>query len=148
MTEESTTPDLVLLLKRLSDAVGRRDPDAITALYAPNGVWDLSPIGAGTFEGHAAVRGFMEDWFGSYEEWEREAEELLDLGNGVALAVWLQRGRPVGSSGEVRQRYAAVLLCDDGKIARVTNYTNIDEARAAAERLAQERSLDSAGQTP
>jgi hypothetical protein len=28
---------------------------------------------------------------------------------------------------------------EDGKIARITNYTGIDEARAAAERLAQER---------
>jgi len=28
---------------------------------------------------------------------------------------------------------------EDGKIARITNYTDIDEARAAAERLAEER---------
>ena len=27
---------------------------------------------------------------------------------------------------------------EDGKIARITNYTDVDEARAAAERLAQE----------
>jgi ketosteroid isomerase-like protein len=140
--DESTASDAVQLLKLVSDAAGRRDLGAITALYAPDGVWDLSPIGMGTFEGHAAIRGFMEDWFGSYEEWEREAEELLDVGNGVAFAVWLQRGRPGGSSGEVRLRYAAVLLCEAGKIARVTNYTDIDEARGAAERLAQERAPD------
>ncbi len=139
MPDESTPSDQVLLLKWVSDAAARRDLDAIVALYAPDGVWDLSPLGMGTFEGHAAIRGFMEDWFGAYEEWEREAEEILDLGNGVALAVWLQRGRPGGSSGEVQLRYAAVLLCKDGKIARVTNYTDIHAARAAAERLAQER---------
>lgn len=139
MADEPMTPDLVPLLKRLADAVGRRDVDAITGLYAPDGVWDLSPVGMGTFEGHAAIRGFMEDWFSAYEEWEREAEELLDLGNGVAFAVWVQKGRPVGSSAEAQLRYAAVLLCDHGKFARVTNHTNIDEARAIAERLAHER---------
>ena len=88
--DESTASDAVQLLKLVSDAAGRRDLGAITALYAPDGVWDLSPIRMGTFEGHAAIRGFMEDWFGSYEEWEREAEELLDVGNGVAFAVWLR----------------------------------------------------------
>ncbi len=139
MAEESTTPDLMELWRQLSQAGHRRDVDGITAFYTRDGVWDMTPIGMGRFEGRAAIRGFMEDWLGSYEEWEREAEELLDLGNGVAFAVWLQRGRPVGSSGEVQLRYAAVLLCDDGKIARVTTYTDVDEARAAAERLAHER---------
>ena len=43
MADEPMTPDLVPLLKRLADAVGRRDVDAITGLYAPDGVWDLSP---------------------------------------------------------------------------------------------------------
>jgi ketosteroid isomerase-like protein len=60
------------------------------------------------------------------------------VGNGVAFAVWLQRGRPGGTSGEVEQRDAAVLLYEDGEIARLTNYSDIDEARAAAERLGEE----------
>lgn len=130
---------MVALLTRLSNAIDSRDLDAITALYAPDGVWDLSPVGMGRFEGHAAIRGFMEDWFGAYEEWEREAEELRHLGNGVALAVWFQKGRPVGSTAETHLRYAAVLVCDEGRFSQVTNYTDIDEARAAAEGLAEER---------
>ena len=51
----------------------------------------------------------------------------------------VQKGRPVGSSGEVQLHYGTVSVWEDGKIARITNYTDIDEARAAAERLAQER---------
>ena len=53
-------------------------------------------------------------------------------------AVDLQHGRPSGSDGFVRFRYAAVSTWADGLIALQTNYTDIDEARAAAERLAQE----------
>ena len=139
MSEESTTSDLVELQKRLTDAARSRDLDAITAFYAPDAVWDMSPMGMGAFEGQAAVRGFLEDWFVSYEEYEFEAEEILDLGNGVGFRVLVQKGRLLGSSGEVELRYAAVSVWEDGKIARITNYNDIDEARAAAERLAEER---------
>jgi ketosteroid isomerase-like protein len=139
MAEESTTPDLVELQKRLTDASDRRDLDAIAALYAPGGVWDMSPLGVGIFEGLAAARGFWKDWFASYEDYELEAEEILDTGNGVGFRVLVQKGRPVGSSGEVVLRYAAVSVWEDGKVVRMTNYTDIDEARAVAERLARER---------
>jgi len=91
------------------------------------------------FEGEAAARGFIEDWWTSYQESEFAAEETLDLGNGVGFRVLVQKGRPVGSSSEVQLRYGTVSVWEDGKIARITNYTDIDEARAAAERLAQER---------
>jgi ketosteroid isomerase-like protein len=139
MPEESTTPDLVELQKRLTAATNRGDVDAVVAFYAPDAVYDMSAVGMGIFEGHAGARGFIEDWWTSYEKSEFEAEETLDLGNGVGFRVLVQRGRPVGSSGEVQLRYGAVSVWEDGKIARITNYTDIDEARAAAERLAQER---------
>ena len=139
MTEESTTPDLVALWKQVDRATNRGDVDGILALYAADAVWDMSPIGMGTFEGHAAIRGFFEDWFASYEQYESDVEEILDLGNGVGFRVLTQKGRPVGSTGEVELLYAAVSRWEDGKIKRITNYSNIDEARAAAERLAHER---------
>jgi len=139
MSEESTTRDLVELQSRQTEAANRRDVDALVALYAPNGVWDMSPMGMGAFEGQAAVRDFYEDWFAAYEEYEVKAEEILDLGNGVGFRILIQKGRPVGSSGEVELRYAAAGVWEDGKIVRMTNYNDIDAARAAAERLAQER---------
>jgi hypothetical protein len=51
--------------------------------------------------------------------------------------VIIQKGRPAGSGGEVRLRYGAVAVWLDGAIVRITNYGDIDEARAAAERLAK-----------
>jgi ketosteroid isomerase-like protein len=63
----------------------------------------------------------------------------LCLGNAVTFAVILRRGRVVGSSGSVQLRYASVAEWRDGLIVRKTTYHDIDEARAAAERLAQER---------
>jgi ketosteroid isomerase-like protein len=139
MPEESTTPDLVEPARQLTEAGNRRDLDRIMDVYALDAVRELSPMGMGTFKGHASFRGFLEDWFGAYEQFEMRTGEILDLGNGVTLAVIFQKGRPVGSSGEVQLRYAAVNMWEDGKIVRTTNYTDIDEGRAAAERLAKER---------
>src|SRR5436305_9544834 len=140
MREESTTPDLVELGRGLFAAANRRDFDAILLRYAPDAVWDMNPLGGlGSFEGHVAIRGFWEDWYASYEDLEIEPAELLDLGNGVGFTVVIQKGRPVGSSAEVRLRYALVSVWLEGLIVRLTNYTDIDEARATAERLAQSR---------
>ena len=139
MSDESTAPDLVELQNRLTAAAQSRDLDAMAGFYAPDGVYDMSPIGMGVFAGRAAGLGFIKDWWGSYEEFEFEAEETLDLGAGVGFRVVIQKGRPVGSRGEVQLRYAAVGLWEDGKIVRMTNYNDIDAARAAAERLAEER---------
>jgi hypothetical protein len=65
--------------------------------------------------------------------------EVLGLGNGVVFDVWLQHARPVDSSGHVQMRGAAVSVWTEGMLARRTLYTDIDEARAAAKRLAEER---------
>src|SRR2546421_12056238 len=138
MPEESTTPDLVELTRRVLEAANRRDFDVLMSFFASDAVWEGAGLGT-TFEGLAAIRGFWEDWFASYGELGIEQEEILDLGNGVVFAVLIQKARLVGGSGEVRLRYAAVGVWADGLVVRVTNYTDLDEGRAAAERLAQER---------
>jgi ketosteroid isomerase-like protein len=137
--EESTRPDLVELNRAFIEAANRRDVDAFMSFWGPDPVSFTSGAGLGTFEGIAAVRGFFEDWISSYEEFEMVAEEIVDLGNGVTYAILRQRGRPVGSSGEVRLRFASVGFSVNGLYVRVKAYPDIDEARAAAERLAEER---------
>jgi hypothetical protein len=44
-----------------------------------------------------------------------------------------------GSGGSVEFRDARVFPCADGPIERVNTFLDVDEARAAAERLAEER---------
>ena len=109
------------------------------SFYAPHAVWDMSQGGLPVIEGREAIRDFFEEWLGAYDEYEQQAEEIQDLGNGVAFAVFLQRARPTGSSGWVEFRDARVLLWADGLIERVNAFLDIDEARAAAECLAEER---------
>ena len=137
MSEESTTPDPVELVRRTSEAANRRDLDAVVSSFAEDAVFDGRAAGT-FFEGRPAIRRFLEDWFGTYEELELGLEEVRDLGNGVVFAVVVQNGRPAGSAGHLRQREGWVFVWVRGLIARLTTY-EVDEARAAAERLAQER---------
>ena len=139
MSEKAATPDLVERSRLAFTAASRRDLDTLMTFYASDAVLDLSDLGLGTFEGHPAIRGFLEDWHANYEELEIAPEEILDLGNGVIFSVIAQKGRPVGSSGDVQQRQAIVLVWVAGLFVRITHYGDIDEARAAAERLAEER---------
>ena len=140
MPEPSTSADLVEFTRRSIEAANRGDFDALLRGYAPDVVWDVNPLGGlGTFEGHVAIRRFLEDWHSNYEELEIAPEEILDLGNGVIFSVIAQKGRPVGSRGDVLQRQAIVFVWVGGLFVRITHYGDIDEARAAAERLAEER---------
>ena len=137
MPEESTTPDLVELARGAVDAANRRDFDAGMSYFGPDCIWE-GWMGT-TFTGREAIRGNLEDVVGAFEAFAMEPEELLDLGGGVVLAVVLQSTRPAGSGDEWQGRVAFVSEWADGLIGRVTVYPNIDEGRAAAERLAQER---------
>jgi len=49
------------------------------------------------YEGRAALRGFLDEWFGYFAELRFEVEEFVVLDDGVVLAVVNQEGRPVGS---------------------------------------------------
>ena len=140
MPEEPTTPDLEETSRRSREALRRGDLDAAVAMYAPDVVWDVSLLGLqGVFEGREAIRGVLEDLRRPYEELEIVPEEFRDLGSGVTLNVYLARGRPRGSTGFVESRQASVATWANGLMERITTYPDIDQARAAAERLAQER---------
>jgi ketosteroid isomerase-like protein len=140
MSEESAAPhDLVQLTRAWLEAGTSGDLDRTLSFWGPDPVWDMSPMGMGVFEGLAAIRGFYTDWMGAYEDYRIEAEEIHDLGNGVTFGVVLQQGRPMGSAGTIQLRYGTCATWMDGKAVRVWNYTDIDEARTAAERLAEER---------
>ena len=125
------------LRQRLTDAINARNFNAVVSFYAPDAVFDQPTFGV--FEGRAAIRSFIEDWFGAYDEIETEVEERRDLGHGLALVVYVQRGRLRGSTRWVHARVAFVNAWVDGLIQRTTLYLDIDKARAAAERLAEER---------
>jgi ketosteroid isomerase-like protein len=83
------------LVRRQFEAGNRGDIDAVMSSFAVDAVLEGRALGD-IVEGQAAIRAFVEGWFGMYEELEFKLEEVHDLGNGVVLAVVLQEARPAG----------------------------------------------------
>jgi len=139
MAGEPTTPGLEELTRRLSDAFVRGDFDGAVAWFAPAAVYDASRLGLGVFEGRAAIRTLMKDWTRAYEHLEQSRAEFWELGSGGTFASWQNRGRLRDSSGSVDFHYGAEARWEHDLIQTITVYMDNDEARTAAERLAEER---------
>ena len=138
MSEQYTTPDLVERWRHAAEAAYRGDLDATMGIFAPDAVWEVQPLGI-SHRGAPAIRSFLEEWLGSYESYEDDQEEGLDLGNGVLFVVSRLDARPVGSPGRVQERWSFTVLWVADMVMRVTGRNDINEARAAAERLAASR---------
>jgi hypothetical protein len=136
MPEKSTTPDLEELTRRVVEAASRRDVDALLGFYSPRATLDSH---VGTFEGVDAIRAFLEDWWRGYEDYQISADEIVRLGEGAVLTISTQVARLVGGSESFRLHNGHIFRFEDELVVRVTVYHDIDEARAAAERLAKER---------
>lgn len=140
MSRDRSKASALELTRSSFEAANSGDYDLMMSFYGPDSVFDMAPWGLGTYAGLVAIRAFFEDWIGGFEAFEMRLEEALDLGHGVVFAVARQEARPAGSSTYLRLRHAAVSLWRDGVAARVENYRDLDQGRAAAERLA--RSMD------
>ncbi len=136
MSKPSTAPDLVTLVRRAYEAAGDGELDVMIGVYGPGAV--LVTERFGRFEGRAAIRGYYEEWLGSFEDLVIDLD-LRDLGNGVVFAGQVLAGRHPSSISEIHMANAAVHEFVDGLIVRSTTYVDVDEANAAAERLARER---------
>jgi ketosteroid isomerase-like protein len=115
------------------------DLDAVLGLLAEDAVYDAVPLGA-SYRGVEEIGQFLADWYEPYESYETEAREVRHLGNGVVLGVSHQAGRLVDDPhAEIREVWAFVTVWTSGTVTRILAYADIDEARAVAERLAEER---------
>jgi ketosteroid isomerase-like protein len=141
--EASRIDDSFKPLRRIVEAYRRGDLETHMRSYAPDAVLDLSARGLGSFEGRAAIESFWRDYYRSFEDLSFELEEAIDLGHGVMFAVVRQDARPAESLGRVQTREAWVSVWEEGLLRRGWSYSDLDAARAAAERLAEERGVGS-----
>lgn len=139
MSDERGTSELVELTRRSFAYAKVGDWDGVLSFYRPDTDWDMSPAGLRKYEGPEALRQFFVEWTGSYKEWDIELEEVHDLGGAIVLAIALTRGRSGRRAPWVELRFAMIMRWTGGRVARITSYTDIDEARAAAARIVEER---------
>jgi ketosteroid isomerase-like protein len=118
MPEDSDVPTLSDLVRQLFQEVEREDWDGVLGFFAPDAVFDTSPVGLETSIGHEATRAGWESWVEAFDEWNLELEEVHELGSGVVLARTHQQGQPIGSPRQVAFRREWVLPWVDGRVAR------------------------------
>jgi len=139
MDEKPTTPDPVELTRRAFAAADAGDIPAVLSFLGSDSLWDVSRWSFGTYQGPTAIGRFLGDWISSFAEYRRELVEILDVGNGVVYGVTVTHGRPLGRSDQIQLRGAAVCTWAEGVLSQITFFRDPDEARTAAEALAESR---------
>jgi ketosteroid isomerase-like protein len=87
-----------------------------------------APDDSGEMHGVAAARRYVEDWLDTFEDIVNVPQELLDVGDERVIAVQHVTGRARLSGVETELRYAVVYTLRDGKIVRVKEYRNREQA--------------------
>jgi ketosteroid isomerase-like protein len=84
---------------------------------------------AGTYRGHEEVRGYFEDWLETVDGFHNELHGLTELGAGVVADVRFS-GRIKGTDNEMTFDYSQRSLIEDGKVARIKEFREHDDAVA------------------
>jgi ketosteroid isomerase-like protein len=128
----------VEVVRRVYDAVGRRDTERVLSLYDPDVEWDGSRSpwaevipGTALFHGHEELRRVFRLYYEMWETFEDNVEELIDADDQV-VSVVTSRGRGRASGVEVEWAgNAGVWTIRDGKVIRVVWFPSREEALEA-----------------
>lgn len=124
--------DTLAQIRSSYEALNRRDIDGTMAVLDPHAKWvehsDLPE--AGSYEGRATIRNFLEHFLDSWDEFEQQIEEVHAEQDCVLLFIRLTAsGR--GSGIDVQSRYAHLWLIREGRAVRVDAYYDRESALAA-----------------
>jgi ketosteroid isomerase-like protein len=107
---------------------GVGDRAEAAAIFDPQVV--LNPIDETPSSGFDAMRADMERWASAFDELKVTFEEFIDAGDQVVVVAYHHgRGRETGI--EVDTRFYEVYTLRDGKVSRVDEYIERDEALEA-----------------
>ena len=127
-------------VRRLLDAVNRGDRKAAFACMAPDMVWNATgvlPGGKVHYNGRDEVWAFLRSLDESFEAQTVDLESIEEVGKLVVARVHIHvTGRAGGAASDFN--FSSVARFAQGKIARVENYLDHDEAMNDAELRAAE----------
>ncbi len=121
------------LVRRSIEAYNKSDFDALELINDPDVELDWSAsrgLQAGVYRGWEEVRGFYDNYLGTFENVKLEPERFIEAGNSVVVPNSAQvRGR---DGIETTAHSALVFEVRGGRIARICLYQETGEALAAA----------------
>ena len=135
MSEESTAPDLVEIVRRANDAFNRRDVDAWMSCFSPDIVFRPVPRFPESEErqGLGAMRRWMEEWHDAWADDLISQTESIRAYGDVVIALLRFTGHAKASGVEIAGGIFEVYRFREGKIASVEDFTDRAEALKAAE---------------
>ena len=87
---------------------------------------------AGTYRGHEGIRGYLEDWLDTVDGPRQDLRELTEVGDCIVADVRFT-ARIKGTDDEMALDYCQVSLIEEGKITRIKEFREHDDALAYAE---------------
>ena len=125
----------VEILRNMAAAFNRGDLDAWSEGLADD-IDHRAVEGAlddhGPIHGKDALRVYMEDWVGTFDNFRAEPVELIEAGEDKVIAVGRISGRAKLSGVETDLTYAALYTIRDGTVPRGREYWTKEEALEAA----------------
>jgi ketosteroid isomerase-like protein len=88
---------------------------------------------AGTYRGHAGIRGYFEDWISTVDGIHWEIREMTEVGDSGVVADTRIRSRVKGTDSEMLLDYSQAFWITDGKITHIKEFREHDDALACAE---------------
>jgi ketosteroid isomerase-like protein len=116
-------------------ALADRGFDGLAEFLHPEINWramEGAPDDIGEMLGTEAACRYVEDWFETFDDFTTIPEELIDAGEGCVVGVLHVLGRAKLSGITTELRYAALFTLRDGKVARIREYADRQEALDAA----------------
>ena len=123
----------VEIVRAMWAAYASGDFQASLGAYTEDTVWDdtrYRPDGA-VHLGRDALVEVVRTWRAAWEDYEVEAEEVLDAGDDRVAVVLRERGRGKGGGVEITNRWGQVTTVRGGKIAHTMVYRAPEEALEA-----------------
>ena len=126
----------VEIVRRLFEAVARRDSEAVLSIYDRALVWDHSHNteidrlmgGPTVYRGHQGLRQWSRSFYDAWASVDAELEEVIDAGDSVVV-ILNYRGRGRVSGAEVQfARMGGVFTIERGKVVRVVWFRDRAEA--------------------
>jgi ketosteroid isomerase-like protein len=132
---DSADNENVTLVRRIFDGFAKGDFAGAVEHYDPDIEWaeNRSITGKGVYRGLAGLRDGFLDWLSAWDGYRCEADDLIAAGDCVVASV---RGSGTGklSGAEASDAFFMVFWIRDGKVTRIENHREREQALEAAGR--------------
>jgi uncharacterized protein len=123
----------VEVVRAMYAAYARGDVEASLGAYTEDTVWDdtrYRPDGA-VHRGRDALVEVVRTWRAAWDDYDIEAEEVLEAGDDRVAVVLRETGRGRGGGVEMTNRWGQIVTLRGGRIVHTTVYRDPEEALQA-----------------